>query len=300
MGCIEQRAIGAVIDVEFVAAAFFHLDDQRGILGAQRPSRLRPELGRIGNRQGFEIAVDLREIVFQRRRFEAGIGAGKAAADIDDVDRHRSFGNRRAHALQRLDIGERRHRLAADMETDAQRIAVLAGSLQQRRGIGKVDTELGRQRQLGMLGGNAQANQQVDVLCAACGAHDLLQLLHRVEAEGAYAVIAISLGNGTSGFYRMHEAQGRLGQHFAHHAHLTDRGHVVMGHARIPQDTDQVRRGIRLHRIHGGAGKLLDKESCSPRRGMRAVEDHGFVRRDCADYSLGVGIAVQLKGPPER
>jgi len=73
-----------------------------------------------------------------------------------------------------------------------------------------------------------------------------------------------------------------------------------MGDSRIPQDLQQLRRGIGLHRIHRLARKLLGEESGGTRGGVRAVADHGFVRREGADYSLGVRMMVQLKGPPTK
>src|SRR5690606_6758263 len=68
----------------------------------------------------------------------------------------------------------------------------------------------------------------------------------------------------------------------------------------IPQDLQQLRRGIGLHRIHRLARKLLGEESGGTRGGARAVADHGFVRREGADYSLGVRMMAQLTGPPTK
>ena len=51
---IEQRAIGAVVDVQLVAAALLDADQHARIFGAQRAARLAPELGRIADRQRFE------------------------------------------------------------------------------------------------------------------------------------------------------------------------------------------------------------------------------------------------------
>lgn len=73
-----------------------------------------------------------------------------------------------------------------------------------------------------------------------------------------------------------------------------------MGHARIPQHLDQVGGGIGLDRIEHLARKLLDEETGGAPRGVRAVEDDGFVRTEVADYSQCVRIDVQLKGPPKR
>ena len=44
-------------------------------------------------------------------------------------------------------------------------------------------------------------------------------------------------------------------------AHFADRGDVIMGDARVPQDLQQVGRRIGLHRIERAARKLLDEEA---------------------------------------
>src|SRR3546814_4025360 len=67
----------------------------------------------------------------ERRRLHAWIGGRKAAADIDDVDRHRRRDDRGTGALHRLGIGVRGHRLAADVEADAERVGRLARRHQQ-------------------------------------------------------------------------------------------------------------------------------------------------------------------------
>ena len=132
------------------------------------------------------------------------------------------------------------------------------------------------------------------------GIDDLGQLLDRIEAEGANAMREIGFGDRRRGLHRMHEAQHRLGQEAAHQPHLRDGGDVVMGDARIPQHADQLRRGVGLDGIEHLARELLDEETGGAPRGVRAIEDDGFVRTKVADYSQCVGIDVQLKGPPKR
>src|SRR5690606_8969681 len=87
----------------------------------------------------------------------------EAAADVDDVDGYRRFGDRGAHAVERLDVGERRHRLAADVEAYAERVAMLANRLEKRSRIKEIDAELGSQRELRMLRGDPQAHEQVEI-----------------------------------------------------------------------------------------------------------------------------------------
>ena len=77
-----------------------------------------------------------------------GIPAREAAADIDDVDRHRRLDDRLAHALHRLAIGRRAHRLAADVEADAERVGRLAGGHQQRLHFVRLGAELGGEAEL--------------------------------------------------------------------------------------------------------------------------------------------------------
>lgn len=73
-----------------------------------------------------------------------------------------------------------------------------------------------------------------------------------------------------------------------------------MGDASLPQHLDEIGRRVGLDRIEHLARKPLDEVTGGAPRGVRAVEDNGFVRTEVADYSLSVGIDVQLKGPPKR
>ncbi len=94
MSGIEQRPVGTVVDVEFVAAAALHFHDHRGVFRAQCAARLAPQFGVVGDRQRFEVAMDDREIVFERRWLHARIDAREAAADIDHVDHDAGLGHR--------------------------------------------------------------------------------------------------------------------------------------------------------------------------------------------------------------
>jgi hypothetical protein len=111
-------------------------------------------------------------------------------------------------------------------------------------------------------------------------------------------VLVIGFGNRAGGLHRVHEAQHRFGQVFAHQPHFSDRGDVVMGYPGVPQHLQQRRRRIGLHRIERFSGELLAEETRRARSGVRAVENDRFVRRKGAGYCRSVWIMVQLKGPP--
>ena len=247
--------------------------------------------------------MDRAEIVFERRRLHAGIDRGEAPADIDDIDGNRGIDDRRAHPLERLNISERRHRLAADMEADAKPVGYLASGLQQRRGIGEIDPEFGCEAELSIFGRHPQPNAQAQVagrraVVLRGRRDDLVELFLAVEAERAHTVPVIGFGDGRGRLHRMHEAQGRFGQNLADQAHFGDRGDVVVRYPRIPKYPQQCRRGIGLHRIERRPWKLLDEETGGARGGVRAVQDNGFVGRKGADYSRCIGMDVQFKGPP--
>ena len=72
-----------------------------------------------------------------------------------------------------------------------------------------------------------------------------------------------------------------------------------MRDARVPQSTNELRRGIGFDGVKHLARKLLDEETGGTLRSVGAIEDHGFVRREGANYRPSVRIDVQLKGPPE-
>ena len=290
MGRVEQSAISAVVDVERVAAALLDPDQQARIFGAKRPARLAPELGRIGDRQILERAVDELEIGFECGRLHPRIGGGEAAADVDDVDGDRRLDDRGAHPLHRLGIGHGRHRLAADVEADAERVGRLAGRDQQRLHFSRFGAELGGEAELGMFRGDADADQQLEIGRALGGADDLLQLLDRVEREGAHPMVEIGLGDRLLRLHRMHEAGHRLGKGLRDQPHLGDRRHVIMGDAFRPQDPQQVRRGIGLHRIERAARKLLNEEAGGAPGGVRTNERDRLDRALHCDCDAGDGV----------
>src|SRR3546814_15314076 len=81
-------------------------------------SDLCPEFRRIADRQALEAPVARVEIMFEVGWLHAGIDGRTSAADIDDIHCHRRRYNRRAHALQPIAIGMRRHPLAAAATAD--------------------------------------------------------------------------------------------------------------------------------------------------------------------------------------
>src|SRR3546814_17478489 len=55
---VEQRTVGAVVDIQLVAAALFDAHDQRAIFGGPPAAGFAPKLGRVGCRQAFADAQD--------------------------------------------------------------------------------------------------------------------------------------------------------------------------------------------------------------------------------------------------
>src|SRR3546814_6638068 len=93
------------------------------------------------------------------------------------------------------------------VEADAERVGRLARRHQQVGDLFGFGAELGGEAELRMVGRDAQAYQQVQVLGARGRADDLLELVHRVEREGPHAVFPIGFGNRFLGLHRMHEAR---------------------------------------------------------------------------------------------
>ncbi len=182
---------------------------------------------------------------------------------------------------------------------------MLARLLKQQRPLGEVAAELAGEAQFGEFGGHAQPHTEPQIggrfpRIIAAGGDDLFQFLDTVEAEGFHPMHTISLADRAGRLDRVHEAQHRFGQDAAHQPHLSDRGDVVMRDPGVPQHAQQLGRGIGLHRIERAAGKLLNEKARRTRGGVRTVEDNGFVGRERAYYGPGVGIGVQIKGPPKR
>ena len=71
--------------------------------------------------------------------------------------------DRVADPRHRLGISRRAHRLAADVEADAERVGRLAGGQQQRLHLMRLGAELGGQAELGMVRADADADEQVEV-----------------------------------------------------------------------------------------------------------------------------------------
>ena len=152
-----------------------------------------------------------------------------------------------------------------------------------------------------MLGADPQADQQVEVgrrdAVGRRRADDLLQLLERVEAEGLHAMLEIGLGDRFLGLDRVHEAQAPpRGSVSRDQPHFADRGDVIMGDARVPQDLQQVGRRIGLHRIERPARKLLDEEAGGAPRGVRTKERDRLDRALLGDVGTvaGAGRGGQL------
>ena len=132
---------------------------------------------------------------------------------------------------------------------------------------------LDAEAELGMLGADAQADEQVEIgrgnAVRRGRANDLLQLLDRVEAEGLHAMLEIGLGDGLLGLHRVHEAQHGLGQGLVDQPHLADRGDVVMRDARFPQDLQQVGRRDSPS-PHRASGPGTSRRRSGPRAARRA------------------------------
>ena len=173
-------------------------------------------------------------------------------------------------------ISGRGHRLAADVEADAERVGGLAGGHQQRLHVARVGAELGGEAELRMIGADADADEEVEVgRCDAVSrgrANDLLELLDRVEAEGPHAMLEIGFGDRLLGLHRVHEAEHRLGQRLVDEPNLADRSDVIVRNAGVPQDLEQVGRRVRLDRVERAAGELLDEEAGGPTRGVRTQQ----------------------------
>jgi hypothetical protein len=81
---------------------------------------------------------------------------------------------------------------------------------QQSLGLGLLDAELRGEAELRHFRRDAQADAERQVGRAFGGPDDLLQLLDRIEREGADAMIEIGLGDRFLGLDRMHEAKRRF------------------------------------------------------------------------------------------
>jgi hypothetical protein len=91
------------------------------------------------------------------------------------------------------------------------------------------------------------------------------------------------------GLHRVHEAEHRLRQSLGDEAHLGDRGDVIVGDALGPQQAQQIRRRIGLHRIKRPARKLLDEEAGGAPGGVRTKKRDRLNRTLPCDLGAGSG-----------
>ena len=246
--------------------------------------------------------MDHFEIGFKPARLHARIDGRETAANIDDIDGDAGANDGGTHLRHGIAIGLRAHRLAADVEADAQRIGHLAGGHQHGGGFIGMHAEFRRQAEFGVRGGDAQPHAQREVgrgyAVLRRGGHDLVQLVDAIKAEYPHAMAVIGFGNGLRRLDRVHEAQDRIGRHFAHQAHFGDGGDIIMRQPRIPQGADQISGRVGLDRIHRRARKLRQEEPGRAASGMRADKGNGLRWTQEPRYRQRFVLLEQLKGPP--
>ena len=289
---VIERAVSAVIDVKFIAASPLNPHDEGAIFRAQGPAGFAPKFRRITDRQILKRPVDGIEKRLQPRWLHARIDTREAAADVNNVNGDARFHDSRADALHCLRKGMGRHCLATDMETDTQRVSDLPRLDQQILHLVRGRAEFGRKAQHAMFGRHADAHAQGQVGRALGCADDLGELFLGIERECTDAVGEIGFADRLFGLDRMHEAQGRLWQQVAHQSHFGDGSGIIMRDAAIPQQPDQIGRGIGFYRIERLARKLLDKEAGGARGGMRTEQCDRLNRKHLCD----IGTASSAGG----
>ena len=150
-----------------------------------------------------------------------------------------------------------------------------------------------------MFGRDAQTHAQLQIGRITGGAHDLFQLVDRVEREGAHAMDMVRFRDRFLGLDRVHETElGLAFERFGNETHFGDRGHVEVRDTRIEKRADQVGRRIRLDRIERSARKLLNEETGGPSRGFGTNQRYRCCRCEGGRYPQRAMMLVQLKGPP--
>ena len=138
-----------------------------------------------------------------------------------------------------------------------------------------------------MLIVHLQADEQVEIGCshAVSGrrTQDLLQLLERIEAEGLHAMAEIGFGDCLFGLNRMHEAEHRIREGVMDETDFGDRSHIIIRHPRVPENLQQIGRGIRFHRIKGSARELLHEKAGRAPSGVRTKQRNRLNRSAIGD-----------------
>ena len=144
MGGIEQRPIGAVVQIQGITLAQVHAAQDRRGLCHQGAARLAPQLGRLRDRHLVETTVDGVGVFLKIRRHHARIDGREAAANVDDIDEDASLLDGTAGLGHGGFIGRGTHALRTHVEADAHQAILdgLAGSQKQSRSLIRRDAEL--------------------------------------------------------------------------------------------------------------------------------------------------------------
>ena len=213
----------------------------------------------------------------RHERLELGLVAQvarrEAAADVEIVDRA-DLAHHLGRERHRPAIGQGIDALRADMEGQAHQLGVAARRPHQRPGILDADPELAGQRQQRTLAGHRQPHEQLEILGAAGGRHDLGQLVGVVEHEPAHAMVVIGLGDGADAFHGVHEVAARTRQQRLDRAHLADRGGVELAHAAGPQGAQHLGRVVALDGIEHVAGERRQHAPGARLDQVRPQPDH--------------------------
>ncbi len=176
----------------------------------QRAAGFAPQVGVHQDGHVLEGFADHVHVVLQVWRSHAGIGAGEAAADIDNVNRHARLHDDARGQLHRIAISRGAHALRADMERHAELVGKATRLREQGRSRVLVDAELAAELVGGVLVRHRKPHDEGEIFRAAGGRDDLLELGLAVEREDAHAVLEVRPLDRLARLHRMHEGHLRV------------------------------------------------------------------------------------------
>ena len=157
--------------------------------------------------------------------------------------------------------------------------------------------ELPLQRDFAVGGGASDAHHQGQILGAAGDRLDLVEFCLGIERKSPHAKIVVGLGDEAPGFHWMHDVHDRAGKR-RDLSDLGKRGHVEMANSSLEQRVEDGRRVVRLHRIEGFAGEILDEPSRRALCRVQAHANHGLVYWNVAEELRSGRVNVHRMGPP--
>ena len=178
------------------------------------------------------------------------------------------------------------------MEGHTQFVCVAASLAQDFCCVFRARTELAGQRQGCAIAGYSNPYNDREVFGIAGFLKDLVQFLHRVGDEDAYAELMIGALDGAAILHRVQERHAGAGKLAVDQFDLRQGCRVEAAYAGFPQGFKHMLARIGFHRIERLAREFLPEPFCRCRDPLWAETPYGKVRLCVGHNIIGSSIGV--------